>query len=521
MLQKLPIGYSTLKKIIDQACVYIDKTHHIVKLVDRGSYYFLSRPRRFGKSLFLDTIKQAFLGNKALFTGLYIENHWDWSKKYPVIHIDFGAGVVQSKRELDQLVHSILDRHYRKHEIESLYSEGINIRFSYLIQALKARYNQEVVILIDEYDKPMLDNIIDTATATEIRESLKNLYGVIKSEDNNLRFVLLTGVSKFSKVSLFSGLNNLEDISIGQSFADICGYTQTELESGFSEYLKEVDLGKLKLWYNGYNFGGAIKDKVYNPFDILLFFQKGKVYRNYWFETATPTFLVKKLAKEAHKIIDYTTIEVSEDLLASFDIDSIPIVTLMFQTGYLTIDQAFELGGRLGYRLTYPNLEVKASIHSHLSRIGTSIEENSQNVSKLFHSLDQANWDQFKQVIQALFASIPHQWYRNNPISQYEGFYCSVVYSYLVSLAYETIAEDITSQGQIDLTLKMPKQTVILEFKIGTEDAANKALQQIKDKQYADKYLADRKPIYLIGIGFNSKERNVAGLCWEVVDEFG
>ena len=184
---------------------------------------------------------------------------------------------------------------------------------------------------------------------------------------------------------------------------------------------------------------------------------------------------MKKLAKEAHKIINYTAIEVSEDLLTNFDIDSIPIVTLMFQTGYLTIDQTFELGGRLGYRLTYPNLEVKASIHSHLSRIGTDIENNVRNNSQLFYALDQANWEQFEQVIQALFSAIPHAWYRNNHISQYEGFYCSVVYSYLVGLAYETIAEDVTHQGQIDLTLKMPKQTVILEFKIGNKDASPKS----------------------------------------------
>ena len=376
MLQKLPIGYSTLKKIRDQNCIYIDKTHHLVKLVERGSYYFLARPRRFGKSLFIDTIKQAFLSNKKLFTGLYIENHWDWSKKYPVIHLSFGLSQsYNSEAGLIELIHTALDNIAHNYGI-MLPNLEFNLKFNALIQMLAKQENTEVVVLIDEYDKPILDLIDNTEHATINREILKGLYGVLKDNDACLKFVLLTGVSKFSKVSLFSGLNNLQDISLSRDYADICGYAQTELESSFSEYLKEVDLKKLKLWYNGYNFAGKAQQKVYNPFDILLFFQQGKEYRNYWFETATPTFLVKKLAKEAHKIINYTAIEVSEDLLTNFDIDSIPIVTLMFQTGYLTIDQTFELGGRLGYRLTYPNLEVKASIHSHLSRIGTDIENN-------------------------------------------------------------------------------------------------------------------------------------------------
>ena len=517
MLKKLPIGYSSLQKIVDGQYVYIDKTHHIKHLVDMGSFYFLARPRRFGKSLLLDTIKQAFLGNKALFTGLYLENHWDWSQQYPVIHFDFGGGVVHAKRELDQLVHAMLDHHYRRYNIENLYNEGVNIRLSYLIGAIKARYKKDVVILIDEYDKPILDNITDKTKALQMRECLKNLYGVIKSESNKLQFVLLTGVSKFSKVNLFSGLNNLSDITLNTYYADMCGYTQNELEGAFSDYLQDVHLDKLKLWYNGYNFGGSTAQKVYNPFDILLFLSHGKQYRNYWFETGSPTFLIKKLAQAPHQILDYTDVTVSEDLLASFDIDLIPVVTLMFQTGYLTIDQAVDLGGRVGYRLTYPNLEVKASIHSHLSRIGSDIEQSNRNINQLFLALDQADWQAFERVITSLFSSIPHVWYRNNPMSQYEGFYCSIVYSYLLALAYDTVAEDLTQKGQIDLTLKMPNKIVILEFKIGDSPSAKRALMQIKQKNYAQKYQALKKPIYLIGISFDPVQRNVSNLVWELM----
>ncbi|HBI21254.1 MAG TPA: hypothetical protein DDY37_01475, partial [Legionella sp.] len=225
MKKNLPIGYSSLEKIQADNCVYIDKTHHISTLTQEGAYYFLSRPHRFGKSLFIDTLKQAFLANEFLFKGLYLEKNWDWSKKYPLIHFDFGGGVIQTLDDLEQKIHAILDTHFQSYEVSSPYLDVSN-RFSDLMTKLHQKTQTRVVVLIDEYDKPILDNMDDTQMAIIIREGLKNLYSVMKAHDADLKFVFLTGVSKFNKVSLFSGLNNLEDISLTAQYADICGYTQ-------------------------------------------------------------------------------------------------------------------------------------------------------------------------------------------------------------------------------------------------------------------------------------------------------
>ena len=301
-MKNLPIGISTLEKIrsVDN-CIYVDKTQHIARLFTTGGrYYFLSRPRRFGKSLLVDTLKQAFLGRKDLFAGLYLENNWDWDKKYPVIHFDFGASsTINCQAVLSDIIWSTMREFAKKYQVVLEDDLSSGIAFQQLIRAVHEKHQQQVVVLIDEYDKPILDNIVDQPAAIIMRESLKNLYSVIKTNDAHLKFVLLTGVSKFSKVSLFSGLNNLQDISLNSHFADICGYTQSELELDFAEYLEvgKVDKVLLKRWYNGYNFAGREEQKVYNPFDILLFFSNSYEYRSYWFETATPTFLVRLVEK--------------------------------------------------------------------------------------------------------------------------------------------------------------------------------------------------------------------------------
>lgn len=514
-MKKLPIGVSTLAKLRDGGYVYIDKTHHVANLAE-GQYYFLSRPRRFGKSLFIDTLKQAFLGNKEVFNGLYLENNWDWDKKHPVLHFDFGEGVLQSKDELDDKIHQLLDTFYRLYDIENLY-DSISGRFSYLIASI-AQKHEKVVILIDEYDKPILDNITNTVLAIEMREGLKNFYSVIKTNDAHLRFVMLTGVSKFSKVSLFSGLNNLQDITLDSKYADICGYTQTELEREFAEYIHigNIDKAKLKLWYNGYNFAGNEQQKVYNPFDVLLFCANNYQYRNYWFETATPTFLVKLIQKNHYFTPNLEQIVVSEKILSSFDVDNISLITLLFQTGYLTIKETTTIGTQYAYILGYPNLEVKASLNSCLLEIG----EN--NEVALFSSIAQVllhgNLSELKSLFQAHFASIPHDWYRNNKIAEYEGFYASVVYSYFAALGYTLIAEDTTNQGKIDLTLIMPDKVIIIEFKLTKYGNASEAIEQIKTKSYAQKYLSENKSIYLLGISFDANTRNVVECISELYE---
>jgi len=358
-VKKLPIGIQTFSEIIQEKYYYVDKTKVLSNLVEAGKYYFLSRPRRFGKSLFLDTLREAFLGNKELFKGLYLEENWNWNKKYPVIRIDFGSGVLRDKNILDTVIGEILREHCEKESIE-LKNETISGRFRELIMGLEQKYSEKVVILVDEYDKPILDNIANKEVAREMRDGLQNIYSVIKGADTFIKFVFITGVSKFSKVNLFSGLNNLEDITINSDFATICGYTQEELTTVFRDLLVDTNLDELKLWYNGYNFLG---DSVYNPFDILLYL-KNKEFKNYWFETGNPSFLLELIKENQYNAINMEHIQVTQEEMGAFDVDCIELEVLLFQTGYLTIVKKERVLEEIIYTLGFPNMEVKMSLTS-------------------------------------------------------------------------------------------------------------------------------------------------------------
>ncbi|OGT45553.1 MAG: hypothetical protein A3E82_00300 [Gammaproteobacteria bacterium RIFCSPHIGHO2_12_FULL_38_11] len=510
MKKELPIGIPTLGEIVNYNRVYIDKTPFISKLMT-GKYYFLSRPRRFGKSLFLDTLKQAFLGNKSLFKGLHLENNWNWDKTYPVIHISF-ASETHNVNFLEKNMHSILNESIKSFELHTILDEElINTKFKLLIEQLSSKYNQQVVILVDEYDKPILDNLENSDNAAYARSLLKSLYSVIKDSDQYLKFVFLTGVSKFSKAGLFSGLNNLNDITLDAQYADICGYTQADLEREFSDYLIEgkVDKAKLKRWYNGYNFSGSEAQKVYNPFDILLFFNKGFQYRDYWFETGNPQFLIKLIQKNKYYFPNMEGVIIKENMLSSFDLDNISLPVLLFQTGYLTIKSITTLGTQFAYVLGYPNAEVKASLNDKLAAIATTPERKEALLGRLNDCLLSSNMSEIGNIFQSHFASIPHDWYRNNDIQHYEGFYASIIYSCFCALGYTVIAEDNTNTGQMDLAVIVPDKILILEFKLKKNGDAASALQQIKDKKYPDKYVAQGKQIYLLGISFDPEARNV------------
>ena len=515
-MKKLPIGISTLEKIRNEDYIYIDKSHHVANLFNSGGrYYFLSRPRRFGKSLFIDTLKQAFLGRKDLFTGLYLEHNWDWDTKYPVLHFSFGQGALRNREELDNKIHQFLDTYYKEFGVASIYPD-VSGRFAYLIREVATKYATKLVVLIDEYDKPILDNINNLSIAQEMCDGLKSFYSVIKETDEYLKFALLTGVSKFSKVSLFSGLNILDDLTLKSSVADICGYTQSELEREFAEYLVNVDKITLKQWYNGYNFAGKEEQKVYNPFDILLFFSNNNEYRAYWFETATPTFLVKLLQEKHYFVPNLEHLVISENQLSNFDIENIPLITLLFQTGYLTIANATKIGTQHAYVLRYPNLEVKASLNNSLLELGVDSIDKNEYSYKLSTALNENNFAQLKAIFSAHFAAIPNDWYRNNYIASYEGFYASVVYSYFAALGYDLIAEDVTNHGKIDLTIKMPDKILIIEFKLNKYGNASEALAQIRSKGYASKYLAENKEIYLLGMSFDCEQKNVVDFICEL-----
>lgn len=512
MKKKLPIGLQNLREIRTQGYVYVDKTAHVARLAEEGKYYFLARPWRFGKSLLVDTLAEAFAGSRELFAGLYLEQHWDWSRAYPVLRFDFGEGVLPDRPLLDA---TLLDQLRLNSERYGLpwREEPVHLSLGRLVRSLREVAGQPVVLLVDEYDKPILDNLSDPESAWAMREGLRNFYSVIKSLDPHLKFVLLTGVSKFSKVSLFSGLNNLEDLTLDPRAATLCGYTQAELVNTFADYLDGVDLTKVKHWYNGYHFLG---EPVYNPFDVLLYLRH-REFKPYWFETGTPTFLINLLAARGFFTPDLARLRTGLELLSTFDVDHIATEAVLFQTGYLTIHKAEEpIRGYWVYTLGYPNYEVETSLNASLLSVYT--DNPSKSFAHRLRLLDLLLADDLaglKELFHALFASIPHQWYDNNPISRYEGYYASVFYSHFAALGLDIVLEDATNQGRIDMTVRLQGRTYLFEFKVVEVVPEGRALQQLKDRGYVEKYRTGGGPIYLIGVEFSRERRNLVGFAWE------
>lgn len=507
-MKKLPIGIHTFSKIIEDDYLYIDKTREAYEIICSYQYVFLSRPRRFGKSLFLTTLQSIFEGKKELFKGLYIYDKYDF-EVFPVIRIVF-SGVMSTKESL----HDVINRNMRNNEedLQCERSEQLSAteRFAALIKNAATKYNKRVVILIDEYDKPILDNITNPEMRNYARDTLKGLYEHIKYNDEYVKFAFLTGVSKFSKVSIFSGLNNIVDISLYPQYGNICGYTQVDLETSFQLYLEGVDMEKVKRWYDGYNF---LKDNVYNPFDILNFCATGHAYKNYWFESGSPSFLIKLIQEKNYYVPRLENVSVDEEQLGAFDIERINFEVLLYQSGYLTIDRVFNVGSRTMYELKIPNLEVKTSLNDRIFNMITDYLQDGVSIQNdTYIALMKGDKDGVKDALYTLFASLPYQNYVNNNISIYEGFYASVVYAFFASLGVSLIGEDTTNRGRIDLTLNMEQKIYIIEFKVGSGDT----LQQIKEKKYFEKYRQQGKDIYLVGINFDKEKRNVSEFTWEV-----
>ena len=505
--KKLPIGIQTFAKIREDGHYYVDKTPHALRLIEQGTHFFLSRPRRFGKSLFLDTLKELFESNAALFTGLYAESHWDWTTSYPVLRFSFGGGVLGSLDDLGQSLHRQLTVFEQQHGIPAAFPD-VRSRFAELIRRLHEKVGQRVVILIDEYDKPILDRIEQPEIARAIREGLKDFYSVIKDSDAHVRFAFLTGVSKFSKVSLFSGLNNLQDITVDARYSAICGYTDADVDQVFAAELDGLDREEIRRWYNGYNWLG---ESVYNPFDLLLLFDR-REFKPYWFETGTPTFLIKLLSERHAWLPELGQLETEANILSTFDVGDIPTEALMFQAGYLTIDTQEHVFGEYRYRLRYPNQEVYQSLSNSLLKTWTpETRPVFINKTRLGDILIAHDLPALRDLITAFFSSIPHDWYRNNPIAQYEGYYASVFYAYFASLGLDLTLEDSSNQGRLDMALKFRGHIYLFEFKVVELTPEGRALQQIKDRGYADKYRALGQPIHLIGVEFSKESRAVVG----------
>ena len=502
----LPIGIQTLRKVRERNCYYVDKTGFAVRLAEEGTHYFLSRPRRFGKSLFLDTLKELFAGSRELFAGLQAHDRWDWSARHPVVRLDFSGRDYKIPGTLGEEAGEQLSAIERDWSLKRR-SGSEPGRLRDLIRTLHRRCGQRVAVLVDEYDKPILDALEEPEVARANRDYLRGLYSMIKFCDAHIRFCFLTGVSKFSKVSLFSGLNNLDDITLDPSYSSICGYTEEDLGTVFAPELEGLDRERIRDWYNGYSWGGA--ERVYNPFDLLLLFRKRK-YKAWWFETGTPTFLVKTLAERRVHAATLEGALASEKLLGTFDVGRIATEALLFQTGYLTVAGVETEDGREFYRLGYPNREVRESLNeSLLDYLTGDAWRPEEHRGPLRRILREADFAGLEERIRALFAAIPHDWYRRNNIDRFEGHYASVMYAYFASLGQDVRAEESGSRGRADLALRAGGRVYVFEFKVVERAGTGAAMAQLRERGYADKYRHLGVPVHLVGVEFSKRTRNI------------
>ena len=505
--RRLPIGIQTFRKIREENCYYVDKTAYIRDLLNEGTHYFLSRPRRFGKSLFLDTLKELFEGNERLFEGLDIHERWDWSVRHPVLRLSFGSGNFKEPGYLHANLMAQLDAVERRTDVVSEYATAPE-RFGHLLEILHGRDGQPVAVLIDEYDKPILDALDVPEVARANRDFLRGVYAVIKDRDAHIRFVFLAGVSKFSKMSLFSGLNNLKNITLDPRYSAVCGFTDADLDTVFSPELPGLDRDTIRDWYNGYSWRG--EEKVYNPFDILLLLDR-REFGAWWFETGTPSFLVETLFRRRVSSLALGEMVGSADLLSTFDVDDMTTEALLFQTGYLTIRDEEDLGGEPLYRLGYPNREVRQSLNRSLLRY--LVKDSSRQMAnevRLYRLLEANDFAGLETLFHAFFASIPYEWYTNNDFAGYKGYYASVFYSYFAALGLDVVVEDSSNHGRLDMAVRFAGSAYLFEFKVIEFAPPGAAMAQLKSKRYADKYRNLGQPIYLVAVEFSKDTRNLA-----------
>ncbi len=515
MKRMLPIGIQDFKELRSRNCIYVDKTEILHKLISEGKYYFLSRPRRFGKSLTISALNEIYEGNQELFKGLFIYDKIEW-KKRPVIRIDFTSDSYK-KFGLEDAIQNMLRLNYEKYGL-TIKEKTNRAQFRDLILELHEKTGEKVAVLIDEYDKPIIDYITDIEKAEENRDILRDFYGIIKPMDPYLEFVILTGVSKFSKVSIFSELNNLLDITTHSEYGALVGLTEDEIKKEFTYYIKtateklkiseETLFEELKLWYNGYSWNE--EDSVYNPFSILSFFSSYK-FNNYWFATGTPTFLVNFIKDKGINPEKLENTKVDSIFFDKFDLTKIDIKALMFQTGYLTIKDKDEDGF---FILDYPNKEVRDSFIGHLlsGYSEKDISDIGETTSNILKSLRNNDMENFQININALFSSIPHQIFIKNK----EAYYHSIIYLILKMVGIYIDCEVSTNIGRVDAVIKTDKFLYIFEFKMMPKTAKD-AITQIKEKGYALPHKADSRQKFMVGITFNPKKKNFSDF---VVEEF-
>ena len=525
--RKLPIGIQSFEKLRRDNYVYIDKTAFLYNLVQSSNPYFLSRPRRFGKSLFLSTLKAYFLGQKELFKGLYLENAEEaqaeqeqraaW-QEYPVLYLDFNTGQYELAGALDESLMYFLDIEEEKYHLQNKDLSHAK-RFTSLIQAAYQQTGKQVVILVDEYDKPLLQTMgVNEALNEEYRNMLKAFYSVIKTCDQYIRFVFLTGVTKFSKISIFSDLNNLKDISMHQNYAGICGITQTELEKNFQPEIQalaqrqQLDyqhaIAELKQWYDGYLFHPA-GEGMYNPFSVLGAFD-AKEIKSYWFGTGTPTFLVNYLKETYYNIPDLDgNVELDEAGLETYRAVAEDALPILFQAGYLTIKK-YSKESRM-YRLGFPNDEVRYGFLKNLLPAYSSVPFGQTGVSvwRFVEDIRKGDVDGVMERMQAIIAGIPYDNFSEEKVHLREQNYQTAVYLIFALMGQFVQTEVHCSTGRADCIVWTADAVYIFEFKLSGNGTADDAIEQIKKKKYDETYQTDGKKIVLIGAGFDEQAKNI------------
>ncbi|MFK7908573.1 MAG: AAA family ATPase, partial [Chitinophagales bacterium] len=500
--------------------IYVDKTKEIYDLLNYSPYAFLSRPRRFGKSLLLSTLEALFQGKKELFKGLWIEDKIEW-KEYPVIRIDFGRLNYRSLEYFEKQMSGLVEKYARQFDI-TLYSKYYVSQLNDLILGLYEKTGKEVVVLIDEYDAPIARNITDLKVAEDYQDSLRDFYSILKASNNELKFVFMTGISKFAKMSIFSVVNLMKDVSLKPQFVNILGFTMEELQQNFGGYIRQFAektkqsetqlLEKITAWYDGYSWDGS--SKLFNPYSIVNVFQDQK-FNNYWFETGTPTILMKlikeKYAVERDQVPTMKDFENQQtsDLDSSYDLrEQIPLEKLLYETGYLTINKLERVMDDDLYTLNYPNYEVRHSFNTFiLSAFSLDRKDTIRSKGTLMKkALFETDKDRFLQILRSLFGGLPYQ-HRGQAS---EAYYHGLFYLVLSLLGVRSTLEGSTDKGRIDCVLEMNDKVYIIEFKYGEKGTMGyllkQAMNQISSHKYFEPFEGLDKDIWLLGVGFLVKE---------------
>ena len=568
--RRLPVGIQTFSRIREEGYYYVDKTGYARRLAEEGGgRFFLSRPRRFGKSLFVDTLKELYEGSEPLFRGLAVHEAWDWSRRRPVVRLSFAGGNFKRPGELAESVRRQLAAAERRAGLPASEAAAPAQRFADLLARLHEQTGERVVVLVDEYDKPILDARAGPAPpaggpeavppggdaqALANRDDLRGLYGALKDCDADVELTFITGVSKFSKVSLFSDLNFLTDITLAPRYAAICGYTEADLDAVFAPELPGLDRGRIRDWYNGYNWRGD--ERVYNPWAILHLF-RSREFKAHWFETATPRFLVDTLIRRGVSAPDIDGRYADDDLLSAFDVTSATTEALLFQTGYLTIADEEQEDGYAQYRLGYPNREVRRGLNRGLLDALAPNWRAGGGSLALRRALAAEDWPGLEALFRRLLAGIPHDWHRRNDIARYEGYWSSVFYAWFQASMDGVAVEDATSRGRLDMSVVLGGNAFLFEFKVAGPAAGSRpagadrgdetegaggaapepraesaggaapepraraagrdpspadrpALAQLKARRYADKYRAPERRVHLIGVEVDAGTRDLA-----------